>query len=190
MPTDIAEYKRLWRVNNRKKLKEHRPEAYAKLLEKEQNYRNGRYAEDPAFKEKAITYARAYREANLEKVREYDRSEHRQAQRRARYDPEKAKVKHQQSYYADLEKSREYQRQAAVKRKAKIYPGYRPPPLDRLCECCGVKVEKRLTCDHCHDSNQFRGWVCMNCNLALGHVKDDPLHLRKLLRYIVERGVL
>lgn len=187
---DKTEYKRLWKINNRKKLKEEHPEAYAALLEKERKYRNKLNAENPSLRARNAAYARAYREANLEKVREYDRSEHRRALARERYDPEKAKAKHQQSYYADIEKSREYQRQAAIKRKEKLYPGYRPPPEDRMCECCGGKVEKRLTCDHCHDSNQFRGWICMNCNLALGHVKDDPLHLRKLLTYIRERGVL
>ena len=51
------------------------------------------------------------------------------------------------------------------------------------CQICGA-IENTYF-DHCHDSNKFRGWLCNNCNLALGHFKDDPLTLVKAAQYLI-----
>ena len=39
-----------------------------------------------------------------------------------------------------------------------------PPPADGMCKGCG-STEKKLSCDHCHESNCFRAWLCTSCNL-------------------------
>ena len=56
----------------------------------------------------------------------------------------------------------------------------RPKPA--RCECCGDPA--KLVFDHDHVSGKFRGWICQHCNHALGHVRDDPLRLTKLITYL------
>lgn len=45
------------------------------------------------------------------------------------------------------------------------------PPKPELCECCGKKPEK-WTLDHDHKTDKFRGWICENCNHAIGKLGD------------------
>jgi hypothetical protein len=51
------------------------------------------------------------------------------------------------------------------------------------CDVCDQK-SFRMVFDHCHASGRFRGWLCFGCNVALGHVKDDPKTLRALADYL------
>ena len=70
-------------------------------------------------------------------------------------------------------------------------------PVDHSCDCCGKSVEDltihygkngqavspwRL--DHCHETGEFRGWLCHNCNSGLGRFYDDPDLLIKAIQYI------
>lgn len=50
------------------------------------------------------------------------------------------------------------------------------------CNICG-KISK-LSVDHDHKTNKFRGLLCDNCNLGLGHFKDDPLLLEFAIIYL------
>jgi hypothetical protein len=38
--------------------------------------------------------------------------------------------------------------------------------------------------DHCHKSGKIRKLLCMECNRALGAVKDDPVLLRRMADYL------
>lgn len=72
-----------------------------------------------------------------------------------------------------------------------------PIPDDHRCECCG-KSEDELTVaysktgtpisvwrlDHCHETGEFRGWVCSNCNIGLGKFYDDVNLLHRAVEYI------
>lgn len=45
------------------------------------------------------------------------------------------------------------------------------------CGICGRHqdgLSKDLCIDHCHKTGKVRGLLCYNCNLAVGHLKDDP----------------
>ena len=54
-----------------------------------------------------------------------------------------------------------------------------------FCEACGDPPGKKaLAFDHCHQRGHFRGWLCVNCNRALGYVRDDVNRLRKLIAYL------
>lgn len=60
-----------------------------------------------------------------------------------------------------------------------------------VCDVCGRigKVHPRtgkpvLHFDHDHATNEFRGWLCFNCNAALGHVNDNTKTLEKLIEYV------
>ena len=44
------------------------------------------------------------------------------------------------------------------------------------CEICKIHktdYNQSFSLDHSHSSNKARGILCDNCNLALGHLKDD-----------------
>ena len=64
----------------------------------------------------------------------------------------------------------------------------RPQPA--ACESCGDllvgrKLGGKIACvDHNHATGKFRGWLCQQCNAALGMLKDDPIRVEALLRYI------
>lgn len=54
------------------------------------------------------------------------------------------------------------------------------------CEVCGSV--KRLSVDHCHRQNRYRGVLCGLCNSALGSVDDSIEILEKLINYLKERN--
>lgn len=89
-----------------------------------------------------------------------------------------------------------------MRKKQKFYPGQTTawrirdrerragyPPPER-CEVCGGlgggnrDGGSRLHFDHDHETGEFRGWLCRQCNMALGLLKDDPLRLEALARYL------
>jgi hypothetical protein len=43
---------------------------------------------------------------------------------------------------------------------------------------------KGLAYDHDHHTGEFRGWLCANCNRALGLMDDDPELILKLALYL------
>lgn len=61
-------------------------------------------------------------------------------------------------------------------------------PIPDSCEACGRR--RPLQFDHCHQRGMFRGWICGNCNAALGHVNDSPDHLRLLIIYLERTTVI
>jgi hypothetical protein len=55
----------------------------------------------------------------------------------------------------------------------------------RCAICYAPPNGKRvLAQDHCHDTGQIRGFLCLHCNTGLGHFKDDPRLLRRAARYL------
>lgn len=61
------------------------------------------------------------------------------------------------------------------------------------CAICGnpetandknKKTVRALAVDHCHNSNKVRGLLCTNCNILLGHSKDDISILKKAIKYL------
>jgi len=54
------------------------------------------------------------------------------------------------------------------------------------CELCGREAPPYV--DHSHRTGQFRGLLCNTCNTGLGMLKEDPVLLKKAIRYLLERG--
>lgn len=50
------------------------------------------------------------------------------------------------------------------------------------CEICGGGT--KICLDHCHATNRLRGWICDDCNLAIGRAKEDPILLRAMADYL------
>ena len=53
------------------------------------------------------------------------------------------------------------------------------------CECCGEKPKNnKFMLDHCHKTNEFRGWVCRSCNAGIGNLGDTIEGLENAIRYL------
>lgn len=55
------------------------------------------------------------------------------------------------------------------------------------CAICGTKdsgAYARFSIDHDHATKHFRGLLCTNCNLGLGHFKDDLATLQRAIEYL------
>jgi hypothetical protein len=72
---------------------------------------------------------------------------------------------------------------------------YRKPPdgiekeewnkFNNLTDCVICGKEENLVTDHCHSTLIVRGRLCQNCNLGLGHFKDDPMLLEFARMYLL-----
>jgi len=57
-----------------------------------------------------------------------------------------------------------------------------PRKKPKVCEICG---RDGIICyDHDHETGEFRGWICTQCNIILGMAKDDKDILYKIIEYI------
>ncbi len=49
------------------------------------------------------------------------------------------------------------------------------------------RTRTRTACnDHCHKTGDSRGLLCWSCNVALGHLLDDPARARGLATYLTK----
>ena len=64
--------------------------------------------------------------------------------------------------------------------------------LDSQQGCCAICESpkpssgryKHFCVDHDHNTGRIRGLLCMNCNITLGRLRDDPEVLRKAADYL------
>ena len=55
------------------------------------------------------------------------------------------------------------------------------------CAICGrhqEELERRMAVDHNHDTGKNRELLCNNCNLGIGHLRDEPALIRKAAEYL------
>lgn len=67
-------------------------------------------------------------------------------------------------------------------------------PEDHVCPVCnrsedqivynGKYMKSVWRIDHCHETNEFRGWLCITCNQALGMFHDNPEILKRAIAYL------
>jgi Recombination endonuclease VII len=61
--------------------------------------------------------------------------------------------------------------------------------FERQHGLCGIcQQPKPLFIDHCHDTDDFRGLICQQCNAGLGLFGDSVDGLRKALVYLEKYG--
>lgn len=117
------------------------------------------YAKYPNRKSK---HDRSYRAAHSERIR---------ASKKAYSEKNKDKIaaRSKQWRIDNAAKLRGYQRQYS--RKHLPAP---TRPIPTACECCGgPPVPNAFHLDHCHVTNEFRGWLCMKCNTGIAKLGDD-----------------
>ena len=62
-------------------------------------------------------------------------------------------------------------------------PSY--PPIGTPCDLC-ARTDKKLLFDHDHEILKHRGWLCQNCNQALGRLGDNEEGLQRALNYLIK----
>lgn len=127
--------------------------------------------------EERLRRRRAWRSLYDKKRKETHKEEYQEIRRRyyQRHRDEilaKAAAKRQADNGATLTAWRQRRQQQQSQRSK---PGH--------CDICGDD-KHRIVFDHCHQRGVFRGWICNQCNIALGCVRDDPNILRKLIAYL------
>lgn len=50
------------------------------------------------------------------------------------------------------------------------------------CEVCNRK--DRICFDHNHKTGKFRAWLCNGCNIIVGWCDENPIILKKLIKYL------
>lgn len=63
--------------------------------------------------------------------------------------------------------------------------GRSKPSQCELCTGFG-----KIVFDHDHLTGKFRGWLCQQCNVTLGFVKEDINRLKLLISYLENNGIL
>ena len=128
-----------------------------------------------------LAYAKAYRDANRDKLRAYFRARKdvKSAQRRiwnaANRDKQKAANERMHLKRAYGLTPEDYQRMVVEQ--------------DGRCAACGEPPTGaghcgRLHIDHDHETGDIRGLLCVTCNQGLGQFKDSPARLRLAAMYL------
>ena len=163
-----------WRNNNLEAKRAYERAYYAKNKEKQREAKRRSYAKlPPETKAERTAYQKQWVEANRAA-----RLEH---QRRYRERNKEQLARANREYTATPEA-----RQRIRTRKAATLESLAGRPRPEVCDACGGLPDKGigLHYDHCHQHGHFRGWLCRECNLALGNVRDDPTRLLKLVAYL------
>lgn len=69
----------------------------------------------------------------------------------------------------------------AIKKKFKDLTA---PAFGTACECCGKSVHRNWQLDHDHETGEFRGWLCKQCNTGLGNLGDTLESLTLAVEYL------
>ena len=84
--------------------------------------------------------------------------------------------------------------------KKSILKEHPQPQYGNPCDMCGKLVYKNKAsvpsgvdgvwgwqCDHDHDTNEFRGWICKKCNTGLGTLGDDLDSILRVVDYLSKK---
>ena len=101
----------------------------------------------------------------------------------------KGDVKAQNARWYAKNRERHKKNAAANAKDRRLQAAGRPRPTG--CEICGARTESKLQFDHDHACCRkgcaacFRGWLCGDCNSALGFAKDSTDRLISMVAYLL-----
>ena len=128
-------------------------------------------------------YDRLYHKKNRDRwlqSKEYQREKNRRYRLRH---PERVKEQHKKQNLKNLgmRQTKEWRENSAQirLRKLEAIAGRKKP---EQCELCGSP--DRIFFDHNHLTGNFRGWICSQCNSAIGYAHDNPAILQKMIDYL------
>lgn len=152
-------YERAYYAKNKAKLHEDRRQAYANLspeIKAERMAYQKQWLKDHPEARKEI--GRRYRERNKEKIARADRE------------------------YSATPEARQRIRARAAATLETLACRVRPD----VCDICSGSPDEGMSLhyDHCHQTGNFRGWLCRECNLMLGNARDNPQRLRAGAAYL------
>lgn len=66
------------------------------------------------------------------------------------------------------------------------------PPSDHVCPLClrgadELGYTSPFVLEHDHETGEFRGWVCHDCNTALSRVRDEVETLKRMIDYLEDK---
>lgn len=79
---------------------------------------------------------------------------------------------------------RNYAKRTLRRLRIKHIKSYGKPLNTTPCKVC-LKI-KPLVFDHCHKTSLFRGWICKDCNAAIGKLGDDLQGVESARTYLME----
>lgn len=135
-------------------------------------------------KDKIAKYQKAWRLANAERLRAWNREYHQ------KHPPKKRTPEQNRRYY------RAYHRSIHLQKKFGITEADYDAMIvsqNGKCAICGTtnprgKGHTRFHVDHCHQTGVVRGLLCSRCNLGLGAFLDDIAILQKAIEYLSVKG--
>lgn len=90
---------------------------------------------------------------------------------------------HREWYAKNKHKAHATMRRMLAKQEAE-YVAEAGRPRPDICDICGGRGKRGIVFDHCHQTGQFRGWICDSCNIALGMARDSIDILTKMIAYL------
>ena len=98
-----------------------------------------------------------------------------------------------------MEKNREYRKEYSRSKQLPRTYGITVEQYNVIFEaqegCCAIckvhqsKFQKRLYVDHNHETGKVRALLCVNCNMLIGHAREDVSVLGKAINYLKEHGL-
>lgn len=131
-----------------------------------------------ADKEKAKAHAKIYNQNNIERKKEHNKK-YRDANREVINKNANEWAKNNPSVIKN------YRLKSRYGASLELYNNL----LEKQNGCCAIckihhtKFGRSLHLDHCHKLNILRGVLCVNCNTALGHFKEDVSLLQQAIDF-------
>lgn len=146
-----------------------------------------------ANKERVAEVGKVYRDKNAEAIREQRKSYRQSPGGKAAYkawrEANADRVKELRR--EEQKRNRDTRRNYDFKQKYGITLADYDRMFDKQGGMCAIcfgppKSGRRMAVDHDHDTGAIRGLLCNTCNLAIGHLRDDPMIVASAAVYLME----
>lgn len=151
---------------------------------KKQSYSQKRYYERN--KEKRIAYGRKYAKEHPEKIRKWANDWFKKNYRENEEFRKRRLAYHKNYYKNNPRLSDGYNLRTRYGITVNDYD-ILLEKQNNSCAICGKHVSKlsrRLSVDHCHESNKIRGLLCSNCNFGIGYMQESTEIMERAINYL------